>query len=89
MAGIQNKEFVARAIYHHAKRTKEHVTLLVYQDANEAYELLDDREAEHEYLAGTRDFILEEWGTRNRDLVRDGFQLDNLAGGHEWQQFIR
>jgi hypothetical protein len=82
------KEFVARTAYHHSKRTNEHVTLLAYKDSNEAYELLDGREPALEFLAGSRDFILEEWGKRNRQLIKDGFQRDNMSGDHEWQQFI-
>ncbi len=82
--------FIARAIYHHKQRTHEHVTLLVYKDssANDAYELFDDREAEHDQLAGTEGYIFEEWGKRNWQLVEDGFQRDNLSGENKWQRFI-
>jgi hypothetical protein len=80
--------FVARAIYHHKVRTSEHVTLLAYKDSNDAYELPDDREAEHNYPAGDEKYIFEEWGKRNRQLVEDGFQRDNLTGENKWQQFI-
>jgi len=93
--------FVARAIYHHKVRTNEHVTILAYhevirrwwngrkvEDSQDAYELFDDREAEHDYLAGTEEYIFEEWGKRNRQLVEDGFQRDNLTGENKWQQFI-
>jgi hypothetical protein len=83
-----DRQFVARAIYHHAKRTSEHVTLLAYKDSRDAYQLLDDRETEHEYLAGTKEYILEEWGKRNRQVIKAGFQRDNLAGENEFQQFI-
>jgi len=84
------RAFIARAIYHHEQRTQEHVTLLVYKDSgtSEAYELFDDRESGHDQLAGTEDYIFKEWGERNRKLVEDGFQRDNLAGGNRWQEFI-
>ena len=88
MASTTKKEFVARTAYHHSKRTAEHVTLLVFKDSNEAYELVDDREPEPESLAGSKDYILEEWGKRNRQLINDGFQRDNMSGDHEWQKFI-
>jgi hypothetical protein len=68
------KIFVARAIYRHKVRTSECVTILAYhevngrwwdgrkvEDSQGAYELFDDREAEHEYLAGTEEYIFEEW----------------------------
>jgi hypothetical protein len=87
MAGIK-KEFVARTAYHHSRRTNEYVTLLAYRDADGAYELLDGREPDLEFLAGSKEFILEEWGARNRQLIKDGFQRDNMSGEHEWQQFI-
>jgi hypothetical protein len=83
-----NRQFVARAIYHHSKRTSEHVTLLIYKDSHDAYQLFDDRETEHDYLAGTKEYILEEWGTRNRQVIKDSFQRDNLSGENEFQQFI-
>jgi hypothetical protein len=79
---------VARTAYHHSQRTSEQVTLLAYKDANDAYELLDDREPEIEFLAGSKDYILEEWRRRNQDLIKNGFQRDNMRGDHEWQQFI-
>jgi hypothetical protein len=82
------KEFIARTQYHHSKRTSEHVTLLAYKDSGEAYELLDDREPELEFLAGSKDFIFGEWGKRNRQLLEDGFQRDNMTGDNEWQKFI-
>jgi hypothetical protein len=87
MASI-NKEFVARTAYHHSRITNEHVTLLAYRDADGACELLDGREPDLEFLAGSKEFILEEWGERNRQLIEDGFQRDNMSGEHEWQQFI-
>jgi hypothetical protein len=64
------------------------VTLLAYKDSSEAYELLDDREPTLEFLAGSKDYIFEEWGKRNRQLIKDGFQRDNMSGDNEWQQFI-
>jgi hypothetical protein len=79
---------VARTAYHHSQRTYEQVTLLAYKDANEAYELLDDREPEIEFLAGSKEYILEEWRRRNQDLIKGGFQRDNMRGDSEWQQFI-
>ncbi|MGH9730451.1 MAG: hypothetical protein ACRD4A_02030 [Candidatus Acidiferrales bacterium] len=88
MSSVTKKEFVARTKYHHSQRTSEHVTLLAYKDLNEAYELLDDREPDLEFLAGSKDYILEEWGKRNRQLTKNGFQRDSLAGDPEWQQFI-
>ena len=80
--------FVARAIYHHKIKTGEYVTLLVYKDSNGVYELLDDREAADEYLAGDEKYIFKEWGKWNRQLIEDGFLLDNLRGESKWQQFI-
>jgi len=80
--------FVARAIYHHKVKTSEHVTLLVRRDQGGAYELLDDRQDAHDYLAGTEDYIFEEWGKLNRQLIQDGFQRDNLMGENRFQQFI-
>jgi hypothetical protein len=88
MPNETTKTFIARAIYHHRMRTAEHVTLLVYKDSHGAYELFDDRDAEHEQLAGTKDYILDEWGKRNRQLIEDGFQRDNLRGENEFQRFI-
>jgi len=88
MASPTMKEFVARTTYHHSQRTSEHVTLLAYKDSDGAYELLDDREPSLEFLAGSKDYILNEWGKRNRQLIRDGFQRDNMSGDNEWQQFI-
>jgi hypothetical protein len=88
MASTSKKIAVARTTYHHSRRPSEHVTLLAYKDANEAYELLDDREPELEFLAGSKDYILKEWGERNRQLIQDGFQRDDMRGDPEWQQFI-
>lgn len=85
---VTKKDFVARAIYHHSQRTSEFVTLSAYKDANDSYELLDNREPVLEFEAGTRKYILDQWGKRNRNLIRDGFQRDNLAGDNEFQQFI-
>jgi hypothetical protein len=84
----QEKTFVARTIYHHSQRTSEHVTFLVYRDKNGAYELFDDRETDHDHIAGTEDYVFEEWGTRNRQLISDGFIRDNMRGDNKWQQFI-
>jgi hypothetical protein len=88
MANITKKEFVARTKYHHSQRTSEHVTFLVYKDSGDAYELIDDREPASECLAGSKEYIFEEWGNRNRQLVHDGFQLDSKSGDNEWQRFI-
>jgi len=88
MANVAKKEFVARTKYHHSQRTGEHVTLLACKDSGEAYELIDDREPIPEFLAGSKDYIFEEWGKRNRQLVQDGFQLDSKSGDNEWQRFI-
>lgn len=88
MASSLKKVAVARTTYHHSQRTSERVTLLAYKDSNEAYELLDDREPELEFLAGSKDYILKEWGERNRQLIQDGFQRDNMWGDPEWQRFI-
>ena len=88
MTSTTKKEFVARTKYHHSQRTSQHVTLLAYKDSSEAYELLDDREPTLEFLAGSKDYIFEEWGKRNRQLIKDGFQRDNMSGDNEWQQFI-
>jgi hypothetical protein len=88
MASTTKKEFVARTKYHHSQRTNEHVTLLAYKDSNDAYELLDDREPELEFLAGSKEYIFEEWGNRNRKLINDGFQRDNMSGDNKWQRFI-
>jgi hypothetical protein len=88
MSSTVKKVSVARTSYHHSKQPGEHVTLLAYVDPNGAFELLDDREPELEFLAGTKEYILEEWGKRNRQLIKDGFQRDSLRGDAEWQQFI-
>jgi len=82
------KEFVARTQYHHSKRTDVYVTLLAYKDPDGAYELLDGREPDVEFLAGSKEYILEEWQKRNRELIADGFQRDNMTGASEWQKFI-
>ena len=82
------KEFIARTIYHHGRQTSEYATLLVYKDAMGVFELRDDREAEHDFLSGTEDYIFEEWGSRNRKLVEDGFLRDNSMGAEKWQRFI-
>jgi hypothetical protein len=88
MTNSSNKTFVARAIYHHKVRTSEVVTVLVYKDSNDVYELFDDREVDHDNLAGGEEYVFEEWGKRNRQLVKDGFRQDNLTGDNRWQQFI-
>lgn len=88
MAITSRKIAVARTTYHHSQRTSEHVTLLAYKDAAEACELLDDREPDLEFLAGSKSYILREWGERNRQLIQSGFQRDNMWGDSEWQQFI-
>ncbi|MGB8542837.1 MAG: hypothetical protein WCD49_14505 [Candidatus Acidiferrales bacterium] len=88
MASATKKEFVARTKYHHSRRTNDHVTLLVYKDSNDAYEIIDDREAESECVAGSKNYIFEEWGKRNRQLISDGFQRDTMSGDNEWQRFI-
>jgi hypothetical protein len=88
MASTTKKVFIARTTYHHSKRTSERVALLAYKDSNDAYELLDDREPELEFVAGSKDYVLDEWGKRNRQLIKEGFQRDNMSGEHEWQQFI-
>jgi hypothetical protein len=81
--------FVARAIYHHKTRTDEHVTMLVYKDPQELYEFFfDDSGAKHERLDGTKDYMLEAWGNWNRQLIKEGFQRDNLIGDNEFQSFI-
>jgi hypothetical protein len=86
---IQSKrQFVARTIYHHGKRTGEYVTLLVYNDLSGAYELRDDREAEHDFLSGDEEYIFQEWGKKNRQLIEGGFQRDDMMGYDKWQQFI-
>jgi hypothetical protein len=89
MAAASNKTFVARAIYHHKKRTAEHVTLLVYKDERDLYEFFfDDSGTSHERLDGDRDYMLNAWGDRNRQLIVDGFQCDNLTGDNDFQRFI-
>jgi hypothetical protein len=88
-AMTKEKTFVARTVYHHRQRTSEIVTLLSYRDNRDGtYELWDNREAEHDYVCGTRDYVFDEWGARNRQLAHDGFQLDNVMGDNEWQRFI-
>jgi hypothetical protein len=88
MSPSPSKTFIARTVYHHRERTTEHVTLLVYKDSQGGYELFDDREALHDYVVGTEDFVFDEWGARNRKLIADGFQRDDLRGENKWQQFI-
>lgn len=80
-------EFVARVIYHHRVRTKEHVTLIVRRDGD-IFELWDDREDSHDYLAGAEEYILDEWGSRNRNLDKENFQIDNRTGPEKWMKFI-
>jgi hypothetical protein len=80
-------EFVARAIYHHRIKTDQHVTLIV-RHGGDSYELWDDREDSHDYLAGTEEFILDEWGSRNRNLDKENFQNDNRTGPDKWMKFI-
>lgn len=84
------KTFVARAIYHHRQRTDELITLLVYKDSQDIYELLfDDSGTRHERYDGTRDYMLETWGAINRQLIEDQFQRDNLIGPeNEFHRFI-
>ena len=60
-------------------RTAEHVTLLDYKDSRGTYELLDDREVEHEQLAGTDDYILDEWGKKPTACKRR-FSVRQLNG---------
>ncbi len=88
MSDARKRAFIARTIYHQVIRTNEHATLLVYKDSNGAYELMDDREGAHDYLAGSEDYILKQWGEKNRQLIEDGFQRDNIMGDSKWQQFI-
>jgi hypothetical protein len=85
---MPQRTFVARTIYHHSKRTNEHLTLLVYKDSGGAYELFDDREADHDSIASSEDHVYEEWGKRNRQAIQDGFQRDNMSGDNKWQAFI-
>lgn len=80
-------EFVARAIYHHRVRTSLHVTLIVRRDGDN-YELWDDREDSHDYLAGTEEYILDEWRNRNHNLSKENFQIDNRTGPGDWMKFI-
>jgi hypothetical protein len=85
----KEKSFVARTVYHHRVRTAEIVTLLAYRDnRNGVFELWDNREADNDYICGTEEYVLDEWRTRNRQLVKDNFQLDNVMGDQKWQQFI-
>ncbi len=85
----KNKSFVARTVYHHRVRTGEIVTLLAYKDNRDGtYELWDNREADNDYICGTEEYVFDEWGVRNRQLVQDNFQLDNVMGDNRWQRFI-
>jgi hypothetical protein len=52
------------------------------------YELWGDREDSHDYLAGTEELILDEWGNRNRNLDKDNFQNDSRRGPEKWMKFI-
>jgi hypothetical protein len=88
MPSSTGKSFIARTIYHHKQRTAAHVTLLVYKDRDENYELFDDSEADHEHRAGTRGYILDEWRRLNQQLIEDSFQRDDLRGEEEFQRFI-
>jgi hypothetical protein len=85
----KDKSFVARTVYHHGVRTGEFVTLLAYRDNRDGtYELWDNREAANDYICGTEEYVLDEWGVRNRRLIQDGFRRDDLRGENKWQQFI-
>ena len=52
------------------------------------YEPLDGREPDVEFLAASKEYILEQRQKRNRELIEDGFQRDNMSGANEWQRFI-
>lgn len=85
----KTKSFIARAIYHHRVRTSESVTLLAWRDNSDATcELWDTREADGDYVCGTEDYVFDEWVARNRRLVEDSFQRDEIRGENKWQQFI-
>ena len=84
---MPNIEFVARAIYHHRLHTEQHVTLIVRHDGDN-FELWDDREDSHDYVAGAEEYILDQWGSRNRYLDKENFQLDNRTGPDKWMKFI-
>lgn len=84
---MSKTEFVARAIYHQRAHTEQHITLIVRREGD-SFELWDDRENSHDYLAGTEEFILDEWGSRNRNLIKEGFQNDNRTGPEKWMKFI-
>jgi hypothetical protein len=89
MKTLAEKQFIASTVYHHGQRTGEFVTLLAYKDKRDgSYELWDNREGDDDYLCGTEAYIFDEWGTRNRQLVEDGFRLDNMRGENKWQRFI-
>lgn len=85
----KDKTFVARTIFHHKVRTSEMVTLLAYRDNRDGtYELWDNREADNDYICGTEDYVFDEWGVRNRQLLQEGFLRDDIRGENKWQQFI-
>jgi hypothetical protein len=83
----ESKQFVARTIYHHRQQTSRRVVLLVYSEGN-AFELFDTRDADDNYFAGDRKFILEKRRKLNQELIEDDFQRDELRGENDFQQFI-
>jgi hypothetical protein len=83
----ESKQFVARTIYHDRHQTSRRVVLLVYSEGN-AFELFDTRDADDNYFAGDRKFILEKWRKSNQELIEDDFQRDELRGESDFQQFI-
>jgi hypothetical protein len=80
-------EFVSRAIHHHRVHTNLHVTLIVRREGD-TYELWNDREESPDYIAGSEEHILDEWGDRNRNLSKENFQNDNCTGPEKWLKFI-
>ena len=60
----------------------------MYSDSRNAFELFDTRDADGDYIAGDRKWILTEWRRLNQELVERGFQRDELRGEPDFQQFI-
>jgi hypothetical protein len=82
------KQFIARAMYHHREKTDRHVVLIVYSDGASTFELFDTRDADGDYLAGDRRYVLEAWRKMNQEVIEAGFQRDQLSGDNDFQQFI-
>ena len=88
MQNKHEKQFIARAMYHHRQTTDQRVVLIVYCDWANAFELFDTRQADAYYISGDRNYVLGEWRRLNHELVEENFQRDDLRGENDFWQFI-